>query len=64
MGALLVVAFDERIKTSLLWQRIRRRRLRRFGLQRPMHPLVASVLFGMSWLDAFDLGGATRRRVC
>ena len=47
MRPLVVVALDERVESRLLLQHVGRRRLRRFGLQRQVHPLVAAVLFGM-----------------
>ena len=52
---LVVVAFKEGIKASLLLEEIGRRRLGRFGLERQMHALVPAVLLRMPELDASDL---------
>jgi hypothetical protein len=51
---LLVVALDEAIELRLLLQEVSRRRLGRLLLECQMHPLVAAVLLGVTWLDALD----------
>jgi hypothetical protein len=55
MRAFVMEAVDEGVEPGLLLQRIGRRGLRGFGLQREMHALVPPVLFGMSGPNAFDL---------
>ena len=54
MGPLLVVARDEGIEAGLLLQQVRRRRLGRFGFQRPMHAFMPAVLLRVAGRDSLD----------
>jgi hypothetical protein len=54
VGAVAVVAIDERIKARLLLQHIRGGGFRGLGLQREMHAFMAAILLGMAGADPFD----------
>lgn len=55
MGSLGVVALDEVVEPSLLLQDVVGGGFGGFLLEGQVHALVASVLLGVSWFDAFDV---------
>ena len=54
MRSLLIVNVHELIEATLLLQEVEGGRLGSLLLQGEVHTLVASVLFGVTWLDALD----------
>lgn len=54
MRALAGVLLDEGIKAGLLLEDVGRGRLRRFFLERQVHPLVPAVLLGLARLNALE----------
>ena len=55
----MVVMVNELIEASLLPIEARLRRPSGFGFERPVHSLVSTILFGVTWNDAFDADSET-----
>ena len=53
--ALVVVALDELVEARLLLQQVLGSRLGGVLLEGQVHAFMATVLFGVTWLDALDL---------
>ncbi len=60
MRTFIVVNLDELIEALLLLQEVERGGLGRLFLEGQVHAFMASILFGMSRLDALDLDAETQ----
>ncbi len=56
---ILVVVVDEVIEARLLYEEVLSSGPGGFFLQGQVHTLVAAILLGMPWLDAFDIDAQT-----